>query len=308
VRHKSGIGKRIAKQEILSASTHQGLCHGVRPVCPPSFAPINVPGIAGGARGQYTCGHNLLLAHAAAVRLYAARGSTAQRGRVGMALSMMWAEPLTSSQADCAAAQRYLDDAIGWFADVLYRGDYPASLKATQPALPVFTEAQRKAFLAHPPDFLGVNFYTATFAASDGTPYGYTLSAQDKQGQPIGPRAQSSWLYVTPWAFQKLLAYLDARYSAPAIFVSENGVSVPGEAGMTAAAAARDGFRLDYYSSYLDSLCSAVAQGVCLLVGAARLQAENRGRSFEGRGRQQQSMHGGWLRSCCQRLILPRCM
>jgi hypothetical protein len=100
-----------------------------------------------------------------------------------------------------------------------------------------------------------------SYAFSDGSRYGYTLSANDAAGRPIGPRAQSSWLYVAPWAFQKLLRYLDARYSRPPIFVTENGVSAPGEAGVGPAAAARDGFRVGYYSGYLDSLCAAVAQG-----------------------------------------------
>jgi len=35
----------------------------------------------------------------------------------------------------------------------------------------------------------------------------------DKDGKPIGPQAQSSWLYVYPEGIRKLMVWVDKRYS-----------------------------------------------------------------------------------------------
>jgi beta-glucosidase/6-phospho-beta-glucosidase/beta-galactosidase len=53
------------------------------------------PGIQYGPSGQYKCGHNLLLAHARAYRLYRSKYAATQRGKVGMALWSEWSEPWT---------------------------------------------------------------------------------------------------------------------------------------------------------------------------------------------------------------------
>jgi beta-glucosidase/6-phospho-beta-glucosidase/beta-galactosidase len=83
-------------------------------------------GIKYGDKGQYTAAHHLLLAHTAAARLYSSRFRPAQRGRLGIALNTFWMEPRDGkSEADRAAAQRALDQDLGWFADPLFFGDYP---------------------------------------------------------------------------------------------------------------------------------------------------------------------------------------
>lgn len=53
------------------------------------------PGIKGGKRSLLACGHNLLLAHAAAVEVYRTRYQPQQQGRIGITLNMMWAEPFS---------------------------------------------------------------------------------------------------------------------------------------------------------------------------------------------------------------------
>jgi hypothetical protein len=42
-------------------------------------------------------------------------------------------------------------------------------------------------------------------------------------GKPIGVQADSDWLYVVPWGFQKMLKWVAKRYDNPGIFVTENG-------------------------------------------------------------------------------------
>jgi hypothetical protein len=54
------------------------------------------PGIQYGPSGQYKCGHNLLLSHARAYRLYRSKYAATQKGKVGMALWSEWSEPWTN--------------------------------------------------------------------------------------------------------------------------------------------------------------------------------------------------------------------
>jgi hypothetical protein len=57
-----------------------------------------------------------------------------------------WPEPATGSPEDAAAAQAKLDAEVGWFLDPVFKGDYPASLRAAKgAALPKFTPEQARA-------------------------------------------------------------------------------------------------------------------------------------------------------------------
>ena len=60
---------------------------------------VFAPGIKGGPPGQYKCGHNLLLAHAKAYRLYRAKYAKAQGGKISMALDGKWGFPYTNATA-----------------------------------------------------------------------------------------------------------------------------------------------------------------------------------------------------------------
>lgn len=41
--------------------------------------------------------------------------------------------------------------------------------------------------------------------------HGYDATFTGPDGKPIGPRAQSSWLYDVPWGFYNLLKYIQGR-------------------------------------------------------------------------------------------------
>eukprot|EP00879_Flechtneria_rotunda_P008056 GHRR01008439.1.p1 GENE.GHRR01008439.1~~GHRR01008439.1.p1 ORF type:complete len:521 (+),score=119.18 GHRR01008439.1:997-2559(+) len=233
---------------------------------------VFAPGKPYGEAGQYQCGHNLLLAHARTYRLYhetpqlqlgGLTYAQAQKGKIGIALNIEWLEPLTSKPADVVAAKYGIEKNLGWFADPLYFGDYPASLKACyQKILPSFTLEEQQ-LLRGTADFLGINFYTAKYAA--GNPND-TCSVepreQDQYGRDIGPLAESGWLRVVPWGIYKMMKYVDQRYHPAEIIITENGVSAPGEAAMPVQQAIRDKFRVDYYRGYLDNLCKAIKEGV----------------------------------------------
>ncbi|KAK9096976.1 hypothetical protein Sjap_022473 [Stephania japonica] len=107
----------------------------------------------------YLGAHNLLLAHAAAVKLYREKYQGAQRGQIGITILSYWVEPRTKSIKDIAAAQRMLDFHLGWFLDPLVYGDYPATMKKIVGSrLPLLTENDSE-LVKGSYDFIGLNHY-----------------------------------------------------------------------------------------------------------------------------------------------------
>lgn len=109
----------------------------------------------------------MLNAHAQAVDLYRNKYQPTQLGLISITLNSDWSEPLTNAQADIDAAQRSMDFMLGWFADPVYLGDYPASMKQRLgDLLPRFTAAQKQ-LLKGSFDFFGLNHYTSEYVAND---------------------------------------------------------------------------------------------------------------------------------------------
>lgn len=60
------------------------------------------PGVGGGRKFYYGVGHNVLRAHAAAVKTYRTWYQPAQQGKIGLTTNVVWAEPLTNSfEGEC---------------------------------------------------------------------------------------------------------------------------------------------------------------------------------------------------------------
>jgi len=78
----------------------------------------------------YLAAHHVLLAHAQAVSIYRRLYQRQQGGIIGITLNSDWAEPYTNSNADMTAAERRLEFQLGWYADPIFKGDYPQSMKA----------------------------------------------------------------------------------------------------------------------------------------------------------------------------------
>ena len=82
------------------------------------------PGILG---KRWEARHNTVLAHVKAYKRYD-KYRDAQKGKVGITLHSIWAEPET--EADAGAAELVMQFEIGFWAEVIYgSGDYPAELK-----------------------------------------------------------------------------------------------------------------------------------------------------------------------------------
>ncbi|KAJ3348993.1 hypothetical protein HDU83_000914 [Entophlyctis luteolus] len=217
----------------------------------------------------WLAGHAILLAHARAVHLYRDQFKPYQNGKISITLNCDWGEPYSDSPEDKAAALRYLEFYACWFADPIYFGDYPESMKKQLGSrLPSFTD-EEKAYVKGTADFFGLNSYTSRLIQNrdaepelddlDGNLIQHTI---DSNGVPIGPRAESLWLYVVPWGLRKLLNFLDQRYGHPDIYMTENGCSVPDENNLSKQDLLNDQFRVNFYKGYINSVKLAIQDGV----------------------------------------------
>nr|XP_018260078.1 uncharacterized protein I303_06995 [Kwoniella dejecticola CBS 10117]OBR82236.1 hypothetical protein I303_06995 [Kwoniella dejecticola CBS 10117] len=212
-------------------------------------------------------GHNLLIAHASAAKLYIEKYKSTQGGMIGITLNGDWTEPYDDSPENIEAAQRKMDFALGWFADPIYLGKYPQSMiDILGDRLPEFTKVEL-ALLKDSSEFYGCNTYTTnTIKAkeSDDEFAGFTTMGFEKpDGSMIGPPSQLGWLRDVPWGFRKLLNYIHQRYKKP-IYMTENGWSIKGESLLSvddayhAVRVPNDEGRVKYYQGYTQALKDAV--------------------------------------------------
>ncbi|GLJ47286.1 hypothetical protein SUGI_0998570 [Cryptomeria japonica] len=223
------------------------------------------------ATEPYIVAHNLLLSHAAAVRVYKSKYQAKQKGSIGITLVSHWFIPYSKSHSDQKAAQRALDFMFGWYMDPITKGKYPSIMrKLVGERLPEFS-AHQSAILKGSFDFLGLNYYTSRYAMDVPVPPNpinttYTLDSQanltsERNGMLIGPVAGSSWLYVYPRGIGELLNYVKHRYDNPLIFITENGIDEKNDDTLSLAQALNDPWRIDYYSKHLSFVQQAIGVG-----------------------------------------------
>ncbi|KAI5465626.1 glycoside hydrolase superfamily [Mariannaea sp. PMI_226] len=217
------------------------------------------------AREPWIAGHNLLVAHGRAVKAYRDDFKATNGGEIGIVLNgdatYPW-DPMDPK--DVEAANRKIEFAISWFADPIYFGKYPDSMRAQLgDRLPTFTE-EEKALVEGSNDFYGMNHYTANYVRHlDGVPPeddflgNLELSFINKRGDCIGPETQSTWLRPCAVGFRDLLVWLSRRYGFPKIYVTENGTSIKGENDMPREQILQDDFRLQYYDDYVKAMAQA---------------------------------------------------
>lgn len=155
---------------------------------------------------------------------------------------------------------------MGWFADPVHFGDYPASMRAALgDLLPEFTPEQQS-LIKGSSDFYGLNHYTSSYCANEPNPKPGNWAATrcgrvSSAGKPIGVRADSSWLYVVPWGIQKVLLYITERYNPTFILITENGVDCPNESSIPLPAVLNDQFRISFFQQYLQNVQEAMQKG-----------------------------------------------
>lgn len=213
----------------------------------------------------WIAGHNLLVAHGRAVKLYRTEFKAQQRGEIGIVLNGDHAYPWNPKDPlDVEACDRKIEFSISWFADPIYFGDYPASMrKQLGDRLPHFTDEER-ALVKGSNDFYGMNHYTANFIRHrTGTPEpedflgNLEVLFESKKGDSIGEETESPWLRPCAPGFRDLLVWLSKRYGYPKIYVTENGTSIKGETDLPREEIINDDLRVRYYQDYIQAMATA---------------------------------------------------
>uniref|UniRef100_A0A665VAP8 Lactase n=1 Tax=Echeneis naucrates TaxID=173247 RepID=A0A665VAP8_ECHNA len=201
------------------------------------------PGVKDYVVASYQVTHNIIKSHTEAWHVYNDKHRTKQGGKVGIALNSDWAEPRNVSRPeDMAAADRYLQFMLGWFAHPIFvDGDYPATLKTqveekrkecphSEPArLPAFTPEEKKRILGAA-DFFGLNHYTSRLVnSSDGgcTPGPQGVGDFQAHVDPSWSSTASDWIYSAPWGLRRLLKYISTEYlkgTKVPIYITGNGM------------------------------------------------------------------------------------
>lgn len=224
-------------------------------------------------REPYLVAHHIILAHARAVRRYRAEFKERQKGQIGITLNMDWKEPLTESVSDSEAQGRSLDWQLGWFADPIWHGDYPRTMRRRLGSrLPAFT-ASEKQLIRDTSDFFGLNHYSTKFISArpahmKASPdevqelggYFDDTETRDKD-DPRWATTAMGWP-VVPWGLKKLLEFIQSEYLPKGgIYITENGCAARGESDYLVPAK-NDVFRVDYFKGYLAQVHKAIQGGV----------------------------------------------
>ncbi|XP_057626296.1 lactase/phlorizin hydrolase-like isoform X2 [Chionomys nivalis] len=231
------------------------------------------PGISDPGVASFKVAHLILKAHARTWHHYDLHHRQEQQGHVGIVLNSDWAEPLDGeSPQDLAAAERFLQFMLGWFAHPIFvDGNYPTTLRAQiqqvnqqcggpLAQLPEFTAAEQQ-LLKGSADFLGLSHYTSRLV-STAAPL-TCISSYDNIGgfsqhvDPTWPQTASPWIRVVPWGIRRLLRFASMEYTKGRvpIFLAGNGMPVgEGEDLFD------DSVRVNYFNLYINEVLKAVKE------------------------------------------------
>jgi len=215
---------------------------------------------APGAReghGALAAAHHLLLGHGLAVPALRAAGGAG----VGITLNLSPAVPATGTEADQAAALRQDLLLNRLFTDPALAGRYPDGAEELwgQDSDFSFRDDDDLAAINAPLDFLGVNYYYRAHVRDAPRPDPGVRSANEIGVARANPsdvdRTQLGWP-IEPVGLYETLAELRQRYpDLPPIYITENGVAWPDEAGVA------DQRRIDFIEGHLAELERAMADG-----------------------------------------------
>ncbi|KAH0922722.1 hypothetical protein HID58_022740 [Brassica napus] len=204
-----------------------------------------------GATEPYIVGHNLILAHGAAVEVYREKYKVSQK----------------ESAVDKLAAARALAFTFDYFMEPLVTGKYPVDMvnNVKGGRLPTFTAKQSK-MLKGSYDFIGINYYSSSYTKNiPCSTENVTLLSDPcasvtgvREGVPIGPKAASDWLLIYPKGIRDLVLYAKYKFKDPVMYITENGRD---EASVTGKILLKDSDRIDYYARHLEMVREAVSVG-----------------------------------------------
>ncbi|KAA0715477.1 Lactase-phlorizin hydrolase [Triplophysa tibetana] len=229
------------------------------------------PSIKDPVIASYQVTHNILKSHAEAWHTYNDKYRKMQNGKVGIALYSEWTEPKNPSNSlDSAAAARYLNFMLGWFAHPIFvNGDYSAVLKdqiknknnvcgKELARLPVFTEVEMKR-IQGTADFFGLNHYTTRLISEV---LGICDPGLNNVGDfkvdvdPTWPNTSSDHIHSVPWGLRRLLNYISVEYTSITkvpIYITGNGMPTEYSGDVF-----DDTHRVDFLKAYINEAMKAV--------------------------------------------------
>ncbi len=214
---------------------------------------VHAPGVMDKAMG-YKVAHNLLRAHGHAVGAY--RSGKNSTGQISAALNTQYFYPVTDSAEDKAAVSRAMDHFCGWFADPLFTGQYPESMRERLGALLPEFFAEDSALIKGSADFLGVNYYSSE----------WVRDVPDSQGmgtevvpRPDLPQTGMDWAIV-PQGFYDVLTWLRNRYGDIDFYITENGACFDDQ--VSDSGEVIDTNRIEYLHDHLSAVHAAINDGV----------------------------------------------
>ncbi|CBI24829.3 unnamed protein product, partial [Vitis vinifera] len=218
----------------------------------------------------------MLLAHAAAVKVYKDKYQSSQQGKIRITLICHWIVPYSNQTADKKAAKRAIDFMFGWFMDPLNYGNYPHSMHLLfGNRLPNFTFEQSM-LMKGSLDFLGLNYYTANYAADIPVANILNVSYATNPQRLICIMISinhldyflpiyvccSTWLSVYPRGIHNILLYIKRKYNNPLIYITKNGFSEVNNSALQIKEALKGPMRIDYHYRHLLFLQLAIKDGV----------------------------------------------
>ncbi len=184
------------------------------------------------------------------------------KARVGSAFNMSPCQPATSSAEDKLAAERTHAIMNLWFLEPALHGRYPDAFTFLPETVMGIKSGDMEQVRA-PLDFLGINIYYRTIAASAGTwsrvtnPKMWLFPVNRTFGRE-GPRTILDW-EVWPDSIYDIVMRMSKDYGHPAIEITENGCAY--NDGPDASGVVNDERRIEFYRGYLGALHRAVTDG-----------------------------------------------
>ncbi|XAR56568.1 Beta-glucosidase [Bertholletia excelsa] len=216
--------------------------------------------------------HNMLLAHAKAVKIYRQHFQVTQpkqRGVIGLVVCAFMYEPFTDDEPGRKAVDRALAFNVAWALDPLVFGDYPPEMRRyLGDELPCFS-TEEKSYIKGSIDYVGINHYGTLYAkdclhsscilGADRPIRGYVYTTGEQNGVPIGERTGMSKFFVVPRGMEEIVDYVKERFNKP-IYVLENGYSSLREPHVQVEELVQDVKRIDFHKAYLSSLATAISR------------------------------------------------
>jgi beta-glucosidase len=199
--------------------------------------------------------HNLLRAHAAAVRAYRADG----KHQIGLVANIEPKDAASDRPEDLAATARADAYMNRQYLDPVFFGRYPEEMREIfGEAWPDFPGSDLDE-IRQPVDFLGINYYTRSVTKDDPT------ALPVRAGRVLQRRhayTETDWEVYAP-GLANTLTWVKERYGDLPLYVTENGAAFY-DPPVAAGDPHPDPLRVDYLRGHLQAAHQAIEQGVDL--------------------------------------------